>query len=119
MSRGRVVTSVFTLLMALVIVPPSYAVSVQQASGANAADIQSAVDAFRTDLGGSLNPNVAGSLLSGRREINWDGVPDNLSAPNNLPGNFFNVNSPRGVILQPRVAAWKLVRTPLILRTHR
>ena len=99
MSRGRVVTSVFTLLMALVIVPPSYAVSVQQASGANAADIQSAVDAFRTDLGGSLNPNVAGSLLSGRREINWDGVPDNLSAPNNLPGNFFNVNSPRGVIL--------------------
>jgi len=85
--------------MALVIVPPSYAVSVQQASGANAADIQSAVDAFRTDLGGSLNPNVAGSLLSGRREINWDGVPDNLSAPNNLPGNFFNVNSPRGVIL--------------------
>lgn len=99
MSRGRLVTSVFTLLMALVIVPPSYAVSVQQASGANAADIQSAVDAFRTDLGGSLNPNVAGSLLSGRREINWDGVPDNLSAPNNLPGNFFNVNSPRGVIL--------------------
>jgi len=99
MSRGRVVTSVFTLLMALVIVPPSHAVSVQQASGANAADIQSAVDAFRTDLGGSLNPNVAGSLLSGRREINWDGVPDNLSAPNNLPGNFFNVNSPRGVIL--------------------
>jgi len=99
MSRGRLVTSVFTLLMALVIVPPSYAVSVQQASGANAADIQSAVDAFRTDLGGSLNPNVAGSLSSGRREINWDGVPDNLSAPNNLPGNFFNVNSPRGVIL--------------------
>jgi hypothetical protein len=99
MSPGRLVTSVFTLLMALVIVPPSYAVSVQQASGANAADIQSAVDAFRTDLGGSLNPNVAGSLLSGRREINWDGVPDNLSAPNNLPGNFFNVNSPRGVIL--------------------
>ena len=99
MSRGRLVTSVFSLLMALVIVPPSYAVSVQQASGANAADIQSAVDAFRTDLGGSLNPNVAGSLLSGRREINWDGVPDNLSAPNNLPGNFFNVNSPRGVIL--------------------
>lgn len=99
MSRGRLVTSVFSLLMALVIVPPSYAVSVQQASGANAADIQSAVDAFRTDLGGSLNPNVAGSLSSGRREINWDGVPDNLSAPNNLPGNFFNVNSPRGVIL--------------------
>jgi len=38
------------------------------------------------------------SFGSGRREINWDGVPDALSAPNNLPANFFNVNSPRGVV---------------------
>jgi hypothetical protein len=41
---------------------------------------------------------VAGSFGSGRREINWDGVPDALSAPNNLPANFFNVNSPRGTV---------------------
>src|SRR5437868_8958461 len=34
-----------------------------------------------------------------RSEINWDGVPDALAAPNNLPANFFNVNSPRGVVL--------------------
>jgi hypothetical protein len=72
---------------------------VQQGSGANTAAIQSAVDTFRADLGGALNPNVAGSLPTGRREINWDGVPDNLSAPNTMPGNFFNVNSPRGVLL--------------------
>src|SRR3954470_13932113 len=62
-----------------------------------AAGIQAAVDAFRTDLG-SLNPNVVGTFGSGRREINWDGVPDALAAPNNLPANFFNVNSPRGVV---------------------
>jgi len=67
------------------------------ASGANPAAIQTTVDAFRTQLG-TLNANVAGSFSSGRREINWDGVPDALSAPNNLPANFFNVNSPRGVV---------------------
>src|SRR2546421_10425072 len=67
------------------------------ASGPNPAGIQATVDAFRTSLG-TLNPNVPGSFSSGRREINWDGVPDALSAPNNLPANFFNVNSPRGVV---------------------
>ena len=67
------------------------------ASGPNPAGIQATVDAFRTSLG-TLNPNVPGSFGTGRREINWDGVPDALSAPNNLPANFFNVNSPRGVI---------------------
>jgi len=68
-----------------------------EASGASPADIQAAVDAFRTFLG-ALNPNVAGSFPSGRREINWDGVPDAFSAPNNLPANFFNANSPRGAV---------------------
>ena len=68
------------------------------AAGTTAADIQTKVDAFRTDLG-TLNPNVAGSFGSGRREINWDGVPNALAAPNNLPADFFNVNSPRGVVL--------------------
>lgn len=67
------------------------------ASGANTAGIQSTVDAFRAALG-TLNPNSTGSFGTGRREINWDGVPDALSAPNNLPANFFNVNSPRGVV---------------------
>ena len=44
----------------------------------------------------TLNPNVVGSFGTGRREINWDGVPAAFSAPNLLPNNFFNVNSPRG-----------------------
>jgi len=67
------------------------------ASGNNASDIQTTVDNFRTSLG-TLNANVAGSFGAGRREINWDGVPDGSSAPNNLAANFFNVNSPRGVV---------------------
>lgn len=46
---------------------------VREAAGADAAAIQAAVDAFRTDLGGANNGNTAGSQPSGRREINWDG----------------------------------------------
>jgi hypothetical protein len=74
-----------------------HAAAIFSVAAATSAGIQASVDAFRTDLG-SLNANVAGSFGSGRREINWDGVPDAFSAPNNLPANFFNVNSPRGVV---------------------
>ncbi|MDQ6880256.1 MAG: hypothetical protein M3082_21640 [Candidatus Dormibacteraeota bacterium] len=71
---------------------------VRLAAGANPASIQATVDLFRADLG-TLNPNVSGSFRSGRREINWDGVPDAKSAPNLLPPDFFNTTSPRGVVL--------------------
>ena len=70
---------------------------VRQGSGVNAAALQATVDQFRADLGGTNN-GVGGSFASGRREINWDGVPDTFSEPNALPYNFFNVNSPRGVV---------------------
>ena len=65
------------------------AVNVQQAAGTSAAAIQSAVDAYRLDLG-TLNPNNPGSVGSGRREINWDGVPAAQSSPNAFPPDFFN-----------------------------
>src|SRR3954453_20066783 len=89
--------------MALVLVAAFTAVSttrgqvVRSGSGADAAAIQAAVDQYRADLG-TLNPNTPGSLSSGRREINWDGVPDSAAAPNDLPGNSFNSTSPRGAV---------------------
>src|SRR6266496_1766286 len=86
--------------LSVILILPSITVGapvVFSGTGANPAGIQAIVDTFRTTLG-LLNPNVVGSFGSGRREINWDGVPDALSAPNNLPANFFNVNSPRGTI---------------------
>jgi hypothetical protein len=65
----------------------SAGVTVFEAAGTNAAAIAPTVDAFR------------GAIGADRREINWDGVPDTFSDPNSLPGNFFNVNSPRGAVL--------------------
>ena len=70
---------------------------IRSAAGANPAAIQAMVDQFRTDLGGANN-GVGGSFTTGRREINWDGVPDAFASPNNLPLDFFNVNSPRGAV---------------------
>jgi type II secretory pathway pseudopilin PulG len=90
-----------SLIGLLVLTAAAGAVSAQvvrSASGANGAAIQGAIDAFRGDLGGGLNANVTGSFGAGRREINWDGVPDQFDSPNALPANFFNVNSPRGVV---------------------
>lgn len=91
-----------TISAVLVLYFASYETSfgqlVRTGSGADAASIQAVVDQYRTDLG-DLNPNMVGSLGTGRREINWDGVPDAFAAPNDLPGNFFNSNSPRGAVL--------------------
>jgi hypothetical protein len=65
-------------------------------SGATPADIQPTVNAFRAHLG--HNNGIGGTFIGGRREINWDGVPDQFAAPNLMPANFFNSNSPRGVV---------------------
>lgn len=95
----KIISLVNTTLLAmlLAVATISAAPVVRQGSGANTAGLQAIVDQFRTDLGGSNN-GVGGSFTNGRREINWDGVPDGFAEPNNLPIDFFNVNSPRGVI---------------------
>jgi hypothetical protein len=79
---------------------PSTLAAVFSEVGATGAEIQDTVDAFRAALG-TLNPNTPGSFGTGRREINWDGVPDAFSSPNAFPADFFNANTPgraRGVV---------------------
>lgn len=68
------------------------------AFGADSSAIQSTVDGFRAALG--PNNGVGPGIINpdGRREINWDAVPDSFSSPNDLPANFFNNNSKRGAI---------------------
>ncbi len=60
---------------------------VTEASGANAAAIQAAVDAYRNSLG--VNNGTGPAQPAGRREINWDGVPDDRSAPSFMPEGQF------------------------------
>ncbi|HEU4996185.1 MAG TPA: hypothetical protein VFT29_15315 [Gemmatimonadaceae bacterium] len=70
-------------------------------------DITGAVNGYRTLLG-TLNPNVAGEQPGGRREINWDGVPAAFTNNDLFPGNFFNVNSPRGVLFTTPGSAFRI-----------
>ena len=92
--------SATVLAVAAAMTPAYAAVITYSANGANPAAIQATVTQFRTDIGGANN-GVGGSFATGRREINWDAVPDTFSSPNNLPGNFFNANSARGVVMTP------------------
>lgn len=83
----------FLALMAVLVVgaanEAAAAPVVFSANGADPASITPTVNDFRTALG-PLNPNTPVSFPTGRREINWDGVPAGSSDPNPFPGNFFN-----------------------------
>jgi hypothetical protein len=65
-----------------------------------AGNIQAAMAQYR-DLLGPDNGGVKGPIADGRREINWDGVPDEFASPNFYPVDFFNTdvnNRARGAV---------------------
>jgi hypothetical protein len=55
-------------------------------------DITAQIVQFRAILGEPLNN--APAQTAGRREVNWDGVPANLTNNNNFPFDFFNATDP-------------------------
>src|SRR5881396_3988325 len=91
--RSTVIASFGLLAMLLAVSETAYAQgtpAVFQAAGADAASIQSSVDAFRAALGNPNNGNNPGPLLDGRREINWDGGgANNTTTPPVTPFNVF------------------------------
>ena len=74
--------------------------TVVAASGDIAADL----DAFRAVLGDSLNR--APGATTGRREIDWDGVPAAFSDTDAFPGDFFNLVDPDGPNARKRGAVF-------------
>ncbi len=90
------------LVVGIALASPAMAqITVRSGTAADVAGITPFRNQFRTDLGGGAVAGANGLFDDGvrqRREVNWDGVPATLSAPNSLPATFFNVNSPRGVV---------------------
>ena len=84
-------------------------IEVTQAYG-DSSSIVGRVNQFREQAGRTLN--TAPGASSGRREINWDGVPAELISPLLLPADFFNptvTSAPdarkRGLVYFPSTAA--------------
>jgi hypothetical protein len=73
MSSARLGRLGIAIAVALLLPVSADAVSIFEAAGPDAADIQATVDAYRAALGNPNNANAPGPLSSGRREINWDG----------------------------------------------
>lgn len=76
--------------------------TVFQAAGPNSASIQSTVDAFRSALGNPNNGNAPGPLVSGRREINWDGGGADTTTAPVTPFNVF-LNTRGGQFTTPGI----------------
>ena len=72
------------------------------------ATLLAARDQFRVDLGGGTTAGANGSFGGVRREINWDGVPAAFTNNDLFPGNFFNANSPRGVVFTTPGSAFRI-----------
>jgi hypothetical protein len=72
---------------------PHIEANVLKASG-DSATIIGSLNQFRALLGDSVN-NAPGKT-SGRREVNWDGVPAQFTNNNNFPLDFFNTTDPAG-----------------------
>lgn len=66
----------------------------------SAGDVLPAINQFRSLIGDSLNTTTG--KTSGRREVNWEGVPSNQTNNNLFPLDFFNNTDPNGPVGRKR-----------------
>lgn len=91
-----------TMLLVSAILVASCGTSSQPQIVSAAGDITSAVDEYRALLGENNGGDPGTKGPTGYREINWDTLPDEFSAPNFYTSDFFNApEAPRarGIIL--------------------
>ncbi|MBC7934850.1 MAG: hypothetical protein H7Y86_05775 [Rhizobacter sp.] len=95
--------------------PPNVTAVVRSAAG-DSAGIVVKVNEFRLLSGDPLN--AAPGATAGRREVNWDAVPANLTNANNFPFSFFGESDAalpngrkRGLILQNAGATFRVDST--------
>lgn len=92
--------------------PPAIESTVLKASG-NKDDVQAKLNEFRALIGDSVN--TAPGKTSGRREVNWDGVPPNFTNNNDFPLDFFNLTDPAGANGRKRGLVYLNTGSPLRL----
>jgi hypothetical protein len=92
--------------------PPKVKVTVFQSAG-DSATIITQINNFRAQIGDPVN-NAPGATI-GRREVNWDGVPPNLTNNDLFPADFFNLTDPAGANGRKRGLVYTAASLPLRL----
>jgi hypothetical protein len=88
--RLTLIAGAAAAVTAVAAAPAAAAPVVTQATGPDAASIQGAVTAYQDSLG--TNNGTGPPAASGRRQIAWDGTPDDRSSPFFMPEGQFRAN---------------------------